>query len=221
MAEYPISSGELLQIAMTEVAKQVPVLGAIAGAHKEVFNQIELNRVRALLVELTRKVDHLSDRLAEPRKAEIALFACDVVRGDPLVGSKADVYAGVVAEFFNRPDADMEVVVEIIDNLRKLNVGDLKVLYRFKNAAVESLPMESIADLQPGYVLDTVISEGRRKMTAVLPHIARLESLGILYRASDISLAGPVLDIGPLSSEIKKRAHLTDAGKRLVEHLPP
>lgn len=218
--EYPLSTSQLVQIALKELAKPIPVLGNIVSAHSAFFSKIEQNRIKAMLAELFQRVEKVEELLGNQRNSEILLFACDVVRGDPLAGEKSTAYAGVVASLFDPNKGDMDAVVEILDNLRKLNLSDLKVLYRFKRANGSTLPMRAVADLQPGYDLNDVISQHRTQMEEVFPHVLRLESLGIVYRTSDDFLAGPVENIGGLSSELRKSVCLTASGRRLIANLP-
>lgn len=222
---YPISTGALVVIALKEVAKEttksLPVVAQIIGASEAVFNKIEQNRVNLLITELARRVENIEKKLSEPRSAEIVLFACELARSDPLIGEKAADAAGIIKSLMTNTDTGMDAVVEILDNLRKLNSSDLKILYRFKNSRLTILTMPDVLDVQPGYDHSEIIEKYKNRMEGILPNIIRLEALGLLFRLStELRTAGMVIDIGSLSNELRKSVQLTPQGVRLISKLP-
>jgi glutaredoxin 2 len=222
---YPISTGELVVIALKavvkETAKSLPVVAQIMGASEAVFNKIEQNRVNLLITELARRVENIEKRITEPRSAEIVLFACELARSDPLIGEKTADAAGIIKSLMTNTDTGMDAVVEILDNLRKLNSSDLKILYRFKNSELTILTMPDVLDVQPGYDHNEIIIKYKNKMEEILPNIMRLEALGLLFRVSTkLQIGGMVLDIGSLSEELRKSVQLTPQGTRLISQLP-
>lgn len=223
---YPISTQELLTIAAKEVGKTIPIFGSIVSAHESVFAVIELNRMKLVIGELEQRLTQIEKKTGKPcvldkHTGQVLLFGCEQVRNDPLVEAKAKAYGGVIAHYLTNP-AEMTTVVEVLDSLRKLSVGDLKLLYSLKsgdkfhpNRRVDEMIgyQQSVAPFSDKQVL-------KEKMVAAFPCFKRLEGLGVIYLAQE-NVGGIIHDIGALSGYMSMFAHLTPMGISLVRALPP
>lgn len=220
--EYPITTRELIAIAGKEIAKTIPFAGGIVSAGDAVFGSIEKNRIKLVLEEVFKRLDRLEKekRMHPVIDEQVMLHGCEQARHDPLVHLKLPEYGGAIVHYMQHPK-NLTGLVEVMENLRKLNVGDLRILLKFR-VGVEVLDSRRVDELV-GYSpqLDPFGGRGklRDNMTEAFPSFKRLEGLGVLFLASTQS-GGVVHEIGPLSQYMSQTAFLTDAGRRLIEAIP-
>lgn len=220
-SQFSISTLELVGITLKEIGKTVPVLGAIVGAGDSVFSTIELNRIKMLVSNLEEQIKQMNQPcILDERSGQVFLLGCEQARSDPLIDVKAKEYGAVVAHYMIHP-ADMDEVVEILDALRKLSAGDLRILYALKSGS-QVYPHRRVDEII-GYspYVDPFEKEKKleTQMKAALPSLKRLEGLGVLYLAAE-NWGGIDHKIGALSQYMSMYAHLTPVGINLVRALP-
>lgn len=222
---HPLSTGEVVSIALKAVAKQVPLAGQFIEAHEQVFAAIEANRIKAVVEQVVAQLDALAKKtnttwVIDNRAVEVLVYGCEQARTDPNVSSKTKIYGGVIGHYIGNA-IGMEAVVEVLELLRKINATDLKLLYALRDGAT-TFNMRRV-DEMIGYspYLEPFKNEKLlgQMMADTLPSIKRLEGLGVIY-LSDEHVGGIVHDAGPLSNYLMMWANLTPAGKRLVLALP-
>ena len=224
--QNPITTKELLIIAAKEIGKAIPALGNLISAQEAVFGAIEMNRVKVTFEEVFRRIERLERSrgsfVFDEANGAVLLYGAEQVRSDPLAATKAREYGAAITHYLAKPD-DLNEMVEILDSLRKVSAGDLKVLYQFRSGS-EQLPSRKISELA-GYHEHVNPFEDvalvRTRMQALYPNLMRLQGLGVIYLARAYSPQGGLApDIGGLSDDFQKFAFLTDMGKRLVNVLP-
>jgi hypothetical protein len=223
---YPLSTGELLVIASKEIAKTIPIAGSLIAAHEAVFASIEMNRVKIALAEVFRRLEEIEKQAKKPQvinalSMEVLLYGCDQVRHDPLAVSKAKEYGSAISHFMLQASPEVGELVEILDNLRKLNTSDLKILYEFRlgDEILRSRRVDELVGYKPQIAPFGNRGALRERITTALPSFKRLEGLGVLYMA-DNHAGGVVHEIGPLSRYLSQAAFLSNSGVRLVTVLP-
>ena len=224
---YPISTSELIQIAIGEIGKEIPLLKSVISTGDAVFAAIEKKRVSDVLHSILRRVGALEDALRTPKNAATLIYACDQARHDILCDAKVEHYADVVGYLMTHevlPDA----IMDILDNLRKLSASDLKVLYAFAKSHDSQLflRVDDIAGISPYDELQANTAPVRQKAERVFPSLMRLQGLGIVYvgaNGEDATYANMIKqppNIGPLTDFLRQYAFLTESGQRLVKALP-
>ncbi len=224
--QYSITTEQLVAIGCKQIGKAIPFIGQIIDAHEKVFETVEMNRVQALLSEMTKRLDVLEKQdgkatVFDEKAAGVLLYGADQIRHDVLAESKAKEYGAAVAHYVRKPD-DLNEVFEVLDCLRKLSASDLKVLYQFwiGHEIFDNRAVADLAGYQRGVNPMANTRDLARQMEAIFPTLMRLQGLGVIYLAHARGGGEIMPDIGGLRDEFQKFAFLTDGGKRLVRVLP-
>lgn len=213
-------------IAAKELGKTIPVLGGFISAHREIFGAIEMNRIRVAFEEVFRRLAQLEGgdvtTGCDERSYSVLLYGADQVRGDLLAEFKAKEYGAAIAHYMKQPD-DLNEVVEVLECLRKLNSGDLQVLYSFYigGEVVDSRAVKELAAYQEHVDPFESLAAVQGRMRRLYPSLMRLQGIGVIYLSHPDSPAGTILfEKGAFAEDLQKFAFLTEAGRKLVAVLP-
>ncbi|MDD2763906.1 MAG: hypothetical protein PHE83_08050 [Opitutaceae bacterium] len=222
-SDYPITTAELVKIALNELGKEVPILGSILSTRDAVFGTIEMNRVKTILEEVARRVGSLEEAMKNQQRAQTVVYGCDQARGDILIEQKVKEYGGVIG-FLAVNDVEVSEVVEVLDSLRKLSAEDLKVLHQFRirGQIFENRQISELAGYTPYVQISGQVDPLRCEMERIFPNLMRLQGLGVLYLSDAGAGFGGALppNIGGLTPYLTQFAFLTKIGKRLVQAMP-
>jgi hypothetical protein len=217
---YPVTTGELIGMGMESFGKQIPGFGAILDYRSSVLLKLEQERVRGILEYLMKAIGDLKGTLSNERSAAILLYGCDQARNDILCVTKTNEYGAAIKKSFS-DESSLDEVMQLFDNLRKVNADDIKYLRKFRSPIkADGRPFVELAEITNYDQMSPNNLNAVRDRTAVaLATAMRLQGLGVLILAPQKQGGMLPMDIGPLREYLQHSVFLTAAGIRLADAL--